>query len=326
MRRREFIALLGGAVAAWPLATRAQQPAMPVVGFLSATPPGPAALLVAAVQRGLGESGYFENQTLSTEYRWAEDQYDRLLELANSLVSLKVAAIVALNSPAALAAKRATATIPIVFISGIDPVTSGLVESLNRPGGNATGVYILTASLEAKRLEFLHEVVPRAAVIGVLVNPNFSGTERELGDLQDAARILGVELLVLKATGDGDVNSIFETLIERGIRALLVTSDPFLYGRRDQVVALAARHAIPVMYNFSEFALGGGLMSYGSPLSDAYRQVGVYTGQILKGAKPADLPVQQSTKVELVINLKTARTLGLTIPLPLLGRADEVIE
>jgi putative tryptophan/tyrosine transport system substrate-binding protein len=325
MRRRQFITLIGSA-AAWPLAARAQQPQAPAVGFLSATPPGPATPLVAAVQRGLSDAGYFEGRTLSTEYRWAEDRYDRLPELANSLVNLKMAAIVALNSPAALAAKRATRIIPIVFVSGIDPVASGLVESLNRPGGNATGVFILTASLEAKRLEILHEVVPRAATIGVLVNPNFSGTERELKDLQDAARVLGVELLVLKVIDDSGVASAFETLTERAIGALLVTSDPFLYGQRDQVIALAARHPIPVMYNFSEFALSDGLMSYGTHLADAYRLVGTYTGQILKGAKPAELPVQQSTKVELVLNLKTAKTLGLTFPITLLGRADEVIE
>jgi putative tryptophan/tyrosine transport system substrate-binding protein len=326
IRRRQFLFTLGGAAIAWPLAARAQQQAMPAIGFLSATPSRPAIHLVAAVQRGLQEAGYSEGQTVATEFRWADDQYDRLPELANNLVNRQVAAIVALNSPAALAAKRATTTIPIVFISGIDPVTSGLVESLNRPGGNATGVYILTASLEAKRLEILHEVAPGVATIGVLVNPNFSGTERELKDLHDASRILGVELFVLKVASESGVAGAFATLVERNIGALLVASDPFLYGQRDQIIALAVRHAIPVMYGSSEFARAGGVMSYGTNLTDAYRQVGLYAGRILKGAKPAELPVHQSTTVELVLNLKTAKVLGLTFPITLLGRADEVIE
>jgi putative tryptophan/tyrosine transport system substrate-binding protein len=271
LRRREFIAMLGSAAAAWPLTARAQQSAMPVIGFLSGTPREPATSLVVA-------------------------------------------------------AKRATTTIPIVFISGVDPVTSGLVESFNRPSGNATGVYILTTSLEAKRLEMLHQAVPSVAMIGVLVNPNFSDAEGQLTDLRDASRILGVELLVLKVTGESGFAGVFATLVERRIGALLVAMDPFLYAHGDQLVALAARRAIPAMFGFSEFALAGALMSYGTNLTEAYRQVGIYTGRILKGEKPADLPVQQSTKVELVLNLKTAKALGLTFPIALLGRADQVIE
>jgi putative tryptophan/tyrosine transport system substrate-binding protein len=323
MQRREFITLLGGATA-WPVAAQAQQPAMPVIGLLSGTPR--VTSLVAAVQRGLAEAGYFEGQTLSTEYRWAEDQYDRLPQLAADLVRRRVAVIVALNSPAALAAKRSTTTIPIVFISGVDPVTSGLVESFNRPGGNATGVYILTTSLEAKRLEMLHQAVPGVATIGVLVNPNFSDAERQLTDLRDASRIFGVELLVLRVTSESAFTGAFATLVERRIGALLVAMDPFLYANGDQLVALTARHAIPAMYGFSEFALAGGLMSYGTNLTEADRQVGIYTGRILKGEKPADLPVMQPTKLEFVLNLKTAKALGLTVPPTLLATADEVIE
>jgi putative ABC transport system substrate-binding protein len=323
MNRRDLLLLLGGA-AAWPVAARAQ--AMPVIGFLSGTPREPVTSLVAAVQRGLAQAGFFEGQTLSTEYRWAEDQYDRLPQLAADLVRRQVAVIVALNSPAALAAKRATTTIPIVFSSGIDPVTSGLVDSFNRPSGNATGVYILLTSLEAKRLEMLHQAVPDIATIGVLVNPKFSDAERQLTDLRDASRILGVQLLVLKVTSESDFAGVFATLVERRIGALLIASDPFLYVNGDQLVALTTRHAIPAMSSVSEFALAGGLISYGTNLTEAYRQIGIYTGRILKGEKPADLPVQQATKIELVINLKTAKTLGLTIPPSLLAIADEVIE
>jgi putative tryptophan/tyrosine transport system substrate-binding protein len=323
MRRREFITLLGTALTS-PFVARAQQ--TPTVGFLSATPSAPVTDLVAAVQRGLRQVGYFEGQTVLTEYRWADSQYDRLPELANNLVAARVAVIVALNSPAAPAAKKATASIPIVFATGIDPVASGLVEHLNRPSGNATGVYFLTTSMEAKRLELLHEVRPHVAVIGVLANPNFPDTERQLKDLRDASSVLGMELLVLQVSIESGIAAAFVTLVEQHIGALLVTSDPFLYGQRGQLITLAAQHAIPTMYGFSEFAHAGGLMSYGANLSDAYRQVGIYAGQILKGAKPADLPVMQPTKFELVINLKTAKVLGLALSPDLLSIANEVIE
>jgi putative ABC transport system substrate-binding protein len=323
--RRKFIAAIGSAAIA-PLAARAQQPTMPVVGFLSVTTRERGTARVAAVQRGLAEAGYFEGQTLSTEYRFAEDQYDRLPELAADLVRRQVAVIVALNSPAALAAKRATTTIPIVFSSAVDPVTSGLVDSFDRPSGNATGVYILSASLEAKRLEMLHQALPSVAMIGVLVNPNYSDAERQLTDLRDASRILGVELLVLKVSSESGFAGVFATLVERRAGSLLVAMDPFLYTRGYQLVALTAQHAIPAMYSFSEFVLAGALMSYGTNLTEAYLQVGIYTGRILKGKKPTELPVQQSTKVELVLNLKTAKALGITFPIGLLGRADQVIE
>jgi putative ABC transport system substrate-binding protein len=326
MRRREFITLLGCGAAAWPLAAHAQQPALPVIGFLSLTPQQPAAHLVRAVQGGLAEAGYVETQNLSIEYRWADDQYGRLPELAADLVRRRVPVIVAFNSPAALAAKRATSTIPIVFSSALDPVASGLVESFNRPGGNTTGMYILITSLEVKRLEILHQVLPNATTIGVLTNPRFSGAERQLADLHEGSRRLGVELLILKATSEGEFANVFATLVDRRIKALLVAADPVLYSLRDQLVALTARHSIPAVYDSPEFALAGGLMSYGADLMEAYRQLGVYTGRILKGERSADLPVQQSTKVELVINLKTAKALGIEVPLPLLGRADQVIE
>jgi putative tryptophan/tyrosine transport system substrate-binding protein len=325
MRRRDFITLLGGA-AAWPLAARAQQAALPVVGFLSVTAAEPLTYLVAAVQRGLAETGYFEGQTISAEYRWAGDQYDRLPELAVDLVRRRVAVIVALNSPAAQAAKRASATIPIVFGSGVDPVTSGLVESFNRPSGNATGLYIWTSSLEPKRLEMLHQVVPRAAVVGALVNPNFSDAERQEMDLREASRVLGVELLVLEGSSESDFAGIFATLVERRVEALFVAMDPFLFAHGDQLIALAARHGIPAMYGFSEFAQAGGLMSYGISLTESYRQIGRYAGRILKGEKPSDLPVQTPTKFELVINLNTAKALGLSISRDMQLIADEVIE
>jgi putative tryptophan/tyrosine transport system substrate-binding protein len=325
MKRRKFIAGLGSVVA-WPLAARAQQAAMPVIGFLSVTAREPAISHVAAVQRGLAEVGYLESRTVSTEFRWAEDQYDRLSELAADLVRHRVAVIVAMNSPAALAAKRASIAIPVVFISGVDPVTSGLVESFNRPGGNTTGIHIWTSSLEAKRLELFHRAVPNAAKVAVLVNPNYSDAERQLVDLRDASQTLGVELLVLKITSESGFASIFATLAERHIGALFVAMDPFLYAHIDQLVALIARHKIFSMYGTSEFVQAGGLMSYGVSLTESYRQAGIYAGRILKGEKPSDLPVQQPTKFELVINLKTARTLRLDIPPTLLALADAVIE
>jgi putative tryptophan/tyrosine transport system substrate-binding protein len=326
MQRRAFISLLGGA-AVMPVAARAQPPAIPVIGFLSTRSPEDIPHLLAAFLRGLAENGYVEGQNVTIEYRWALGQYDRLQAMAAELAGRPVVVIVAAGGePAAMAAKAATSTIPIAFVIGGDPVTVGLAASYNRPGGNATGISIMTSTLDPKRLGLLHEVVPRAATVGALLNPNFPGFEGQLKDMQEAARTIGVQIFVLRASDDREVEAVFETVAQQRIPALAVGADPFFDTRRDKLVALAARHAVPAMYHFREFATAGGLMSYGIDISEVWRQVGVYAGRMLKGAKPADLPVLQPTKFELVINLKTAKELGLAVPPTLLARADEVIE
>jgi putative ABC transport system substrate-binding protein len=326
MQRRDFITLLGGAVATWPLAARAQQP-MPVIGFLNVASRQGYEQPLAAFLKGLSETGYVDGQNVAIEYRWAEGRSDQLPPMVADLVRRQVAVIAATSTPAALAAKGATATIPIVFEMGGDPVRLGLVPSLNRPGGNVTGVTQLNVEVAPKRLQLLHELLPAATAMALLINPaNPAVAEPQLNEMRSAARILGLELHVLNASTERDFNEVFATFRQLRAGGLVIEADPFFISRNDLLAELTVRHAVPAIFQFREFAAAGGLMSYGGSLPESYRLTGVYTGRILKGEKPADLPVQQATKVDLVINLKAAKTLGLTVPLPLIGRADEVIE
>ncbi|MGB5184781.1 MAG: ABC transporter substrate-binding protein [Xanthobacteraceae bacterium] len=327
MMRREFIALLGGATVAWPLAARAQQPTQPVVGFLGQSQTDLSADLLRAFRQGLKETGYVEGQNLVIEYRWAEGHNDRLSAFATDLVRRQVAVIVAITTPSVLAAKEATAAIPIVFFVGGDPVELGLVARLNRPGGNLTGTTTLTLEVASKWLELLHELMPTTSAFALLINPTSPAlAEIQSRDLQAAARKLGLQVHLLEASTDHDFDTAFARLVQLRSGGLVISSDSYFYARSEQLAALARRYAVPAICGFREFAMAGGLMSYGASIPDAHRWIGVYTGRVLKGEKPADLPVQQATKVELIINLKTAKALGLTVPLPLLGRADEVIE
>jgi len=326
IKRREFITLLGGAAAAWPLAARAQQAAMPVLGFLSSGERGVLHQALAGFTDGLKETGYVEGQNVAIEYRFAEGQFDRFPALASDLVHRQVAVLVATSNSGAIAAKRATTSIPVVFSVGDDPIKTGLVGSLNRPEGNVTGVYQFTAGLEAKRLGLLHDLVPHAGTLAVLVHPEYSGVESQLRDVQEAAPRLGVQLIIVRANKESDFNAAFSAIVQQKAAALLVCASPFFNTKRQQLVLRAARHALPAIYEWREFAAAGGLMSYGTSLADAYRQAGVYAGRILKGVKPADLPIVQSTKFEFVINLSAAKALGIEVPPTLSARADEVIE
>jgi len=327
MKRREFIRLLGGGAAAWPLAARAQQPAIPVIGLLSSRSPEVDTPLIAVIRRGLTETGVVEGQNVTLDYRWAEGQYDRLAGLAADLVRQKVAVIVAIGGePAALAAKAATAAIPIVFVGGTDPIRSGLVPALHHPGGNMTGVSTFQYETEAKRLELVRELRADATTTAVLVNPNNPYAEIQLDDIQSAARSVGQRVSILNARTISDIDAAFATLAKMRADALVVATDPFFFTRAVQLVVLAARHGIPSFYYRREFAAAGGLMSYGANINDSYRLLGVYAARILKGEKPGDLPIQLPSKFELVINLSTAKALGLSVPDKLLALADEVIE
>jgi putative ABC transport system substrate-binding protein len=326
MKRREFITLLGGA-ATWTLPVRAQNSARPIVGFLHVAAAKPFAHIVAGFRQGLKETGNIEGQNVAIEFRWAEGQVSRLPEMAADLVNRHVAVLVTGGGEAsAFAAKGATSTIPIVFNIGNDPVKVGLVNSLSRPDGNVTGVNILTTELEAKRLGLLHQMVPTASMVAHLVNPTYPPTQTNVRDVAAAARVMGLQIILIEASSESEINAAFAAIIQKRAGALLVGADPFFNGRRDQIVALAARHAIPAIFEQREFAVAGGLMSYGTSIADAYRQMGIYTGRILKGEKPADLPVVQSAKFELTINLKTAKALALTPSSGLISITDEVIE
>jgi putative tryptophan/tyrosine transport system substrate-binding protein len=326
MRRRDFISLIGVAAGIWPFAARAQQPAMPVIGFLHGTSRETRRAELSSFQRSLSETGYLEGQNVAVEYRWAQGKYDRLPALAADLAARQVSVVAVFGTAAALAAKAAMTNIPIVFIVGGDPIALGLVDSLNHPGGNVTGVTPLNDDLAPKLLELVHEVVPQADTIGYLINPNNATSENLTRQVRVTEREIGQRVQILNASSEVDFGPAFANLIQIRAGGLCVQGDTFFNSRRDQLVALAAHHSIPTVYAFRDYAFAGGLMSYGTSLWDAYRQVGLYAGRILNGEKPADLAVQQSVKIELVINLKTAKTLGLTFPLSLLGRADEVIE
>jgi len=327
MQRREFITLVGCAAAAWPRVAHAQQPTAPAIGFLSSRSAGESASVLEAFREGLNEAGFTEGQNISIEFRWAEGQYDRLPAMAADLVGRRVALIVAAGGdPPALAAKAATSTIPIVFTGSDFPVKVGLVASLNRPGGNVTGASLFTSELEVKKLSLLREMVPKTLLIGMLVNPSNPSAETDIGDVQRAAAAAGQQIFLLRASNEREIDVAFEMVVHQRANALLVAHDPYFLSRRKQFIAQAARHKIPAIYEFREFVLDGGLMSYGSKITDNYHLSGRYAGKILKGAKPTELPVQQPTKFELVINLKTASALGLTVPSTLLARADEVIE
>jgi len=327
MERRRFIEVIAGGLLAAPLAAEAQQRSPTVIGFLSSRSPGESASVVAAFRQGLNEAGYVEGQNVVIEFRWAEGQYDRLPRMAADLVSRQVAVIIAAGGDRpALAAKAVTSTIPIVFTGSDFPVKVGLVASLNRPGGNVTGASLFTSELEAKKLALLRELVPKAPLIAMLVNPTNPSAETDIADVQKGAGVIGQQVLLLRASSERDIGTAFKTVVQQRAAALLVAHDPYFLSRREQFVTLAARHAVPAIYEFREFVSAGGLMSYGSRIADNYRLAGTYASRILKGAKPADLPVQQPTKLELVINLKTAKALGLTIPQSLLLRADEIIQ
>ena len=327
MKRREFITLLGGAAAAWPIVARTQQPGMPVIGFLDSKSPDDSAHMVAAFRRGLNESTFIEGQNVTIEFRWAQNQYDQLPVLAADLVRRRVDVIAATGGPAALAAKAASATVPIVFRLAADPIAAGLVASLSRPGGNVTGVTSLNLEVGPKRLEFLHELVPTATIMAALVNPtNPTNAEILSRDLQATARLIGLQLHLLHASSDADIDAVFTTLTELRAAGLVIGTDALFTSRDEKLAALGLRYRIPTIYQWREFVAAGGLMSYGGSFADSYRLAGVYTGRILKGEKPADLPVQQATKLELFINIKTAKALGLEVPATLLARADEVIE
>jgi putative ABC transport system substrate-binding protein len=327
MKRRTLITAFGGSAVAWPHAARAQQPTSPVVGFLHSGSPATSGHFVAAFSKGLGEGGFIEGQTVTIDYRWAEGRYERLPALAAELVGRRVSVIFAAGGPApGLAAKAATATIPIIFESGGDPVATGLVGSLARPGGNVTGVSLMGSVLEAKRLELLHELVPQASMIGVLINPEYPEAKSQSEEILKAATYLGVTPILLSARSAEEIDAAFPVLRQKGAGALIVAIDPFLANRWDQLVSLAARYALPAMYALRQFPTNGGLLSYGADFADGFHEAGLYVAKVLKGAPPADLPVVQPTKFELVINLKTAKALGLTIPPAILARADEVIE